>query len=659
MKKTELKKEIKPRVNKGTLILSVALIVILGFAVYGNSLNGKFLLDDEFFVWDNIYIKSWSNVLNLFIQDIGTGTAQEFGFYRPILRITYAADYSIWRLNVIGYHLTNTILHIFVALCIYWLIMTLYKDRLLSLLTAILFVVHPIQTEAVAYISGRADPLALLFMLLCLILYIKSRLYPLMILCYIFALLSRESSLILPVLILFYHYAFKKKLDIKKYLPILAITFIYILLRLTVLSHLLPGTASPVTLLERLPGFFVAITNYLRLLFLPFGLHMEYGVNLFSLFDPKAAIGAVILFSLLSYAFVKRRVNNLFFFSVFWFFITLLPSSNLYPINAYMAEHWLYAPSIGFFLVLAQRFSSMYRTKELKTFTVVLMVGLLTFYSYLTVRQNEYWWEPIAFYERTLRYEPKSSRTYNNLGLIYSNIGKKEEAITLYKKAIEINPNNVKAYSNLGVAYNAVGKNKEAIALYEKMIEIKLSRAYAYNNLGLVYISMGRKEEAMASLKKAIEINPSFQEGYNNLGNIYLGLSKNDEAIALYKKAIEINPNNVTAYNNLGKTFVAIGKLEEAMAAFKKAVEINPDDAETYNNLGKTYLAIGKIGGAIASYKRALKINPNNAMVHNNLAAAYYYNKQYDSAIKHYDIAIGLGYKVHPEFSESLKPHRK
>jgi len=569
----------------------------LGLLVYSSSLNGEFLWDDHLLVKDNIYIRSWTKLGKVFTEDIGAGAATRYNFYRPIQMTTYMMDYSIWGLNVVGYHLTNTLLHILVALSIYWLITLLYDNKLLSFLTTTLFVIHPIHTEAVAYISGRADSLAALFMLICLILYIKQHrlksigLYFLMLLSYILALLSKEYSLILPALLLLYCYSFEKRPRRHEVLSILGISFIYILVRTAALKILPSYTPYNTTLLQRMPGFFVAITDYLRLLILPSNLHVGYGEKVFNFGEPKAILGIVILFLLSFFVFRKRRSNKLVFFSTAWFFITLLPVSNLYPVNAYMAEHWLYLPSIGFFLILADKLCLIYRIKRFRIFTALFIISLLAYYSYLTIKQNGYWREPIAFCERTIKYIPNDRRIYDNLGNAYENIGRYEKAIASFNKALEINPNYAGTYYNLGNVYKALGKYDEAIALY----------------------------------KKALKLDSNFVYAYNNLGNVYTALGKYDEAITLYRKALQVNPNYTDAYYNLG-------------------------------NLSRT---VGNHKEAIALYKMAIEINPKFAIAHNDLAVAYYHEKQYELAIQHYDKAIEFGHKPDPEFLELLRPYRK
>ncbi|MGD9014983.1 MAG: tetratricopeptide repeat protein [Candidatus Omnitrophota bacterium] len=616
--------------NKRSLFVSAVLIIILGLAVYANSLNGKFVWDDDVLIRDNVYIKNWSHIHDIVTKDIGAGAGRQYNSYRPLQILTYAIDHSLWGLNVKGYHLTNILLHILAALSIYWLINLLYGDRLLSLLISVFFVIYPLHTEAIAYISGRADPLVLFLMLACFILYIKHSyskniiLYLLMLLSFTLALLSKENSLILPVLLLLYHHAFRKKLEVLSFLSIASIGLVYIVLRSTVLNFLLPNMSCPSALFERMPGFLVAIANYARLIFLPFNLHMEYGNKLFKWTDPRAILGMIILFSLLICAFRKRKTNQLVFFSISWMFITLMPQSNLLPINAYMAEHWLYLPSIGFFILLAKGLIYIYQTKRLRILAIVLIAGLCTFYSYLTIRQNVYWREPIVFYERTLKYAPDSPKIHNDLGNIYSTTDKKQKAIASYKKAIELNPAFTNAYYNLGFIYHTLSRKQEAIDLYNKTIAIDPNYAQAYYGLGYIYAADNKNKEAIAMYKKAIEIYPEYANAYNNLGLIYNTLNQKQEAIDLYQKAIKFNPGYAEAYNNLAAAYYDIGNPQEAIALLKRAIDNNPNYALLYHNLAKMYAITGNDDLAIRMYKQATAIDPDNSAIYERELAALY-----------------------------------
>ncbi|MDB4349746.1 tetratricopeptide repeat protein [Omnitrophica bacterium] len=627
-------------------LISVGLIVIIGLAVYGNSLRGEFLLDDIHLVKNNAYIKSPSNIPRIFTKYVGSG--MKYSFYRPLQIFTYLTDYSLYRLDVKGYHLSSTITHILVALCVFWLGYLLCNNWEASLLAGILFAVHPVHTEAVSYISGRADPLAALFMLLSFILYIKyfvSRtigLFIMMLLCYILALLSRENVLIFPALLLLYHYAFKRKLEVKAFLLVLAVTLLYILIRLTALRPLLAGISPETTLIQRIPGFFAATANYSGLLLLPLHLHMEHGNKVYPFIHPKTITGIVILCSILIYAFRKRNSDGLVFFCTLWFFLTLLPHANLFPINAYMAEHWLYLPSIGFFLILANVFGRFYQEKGSRAFALALAVCLVAFYSSSTIRHNNYWKGPAVFWGKTLKYAPKSPRVHNGLGNLYYHAGENEKAIASYKKAIEVDPEHVESYTNLGIIYNSTGKDEEAIALYKKAVELNPDHAQAYNSLGIAYRSIGKDEEAITSYNKAIEINPAYEEAYSNLGNAYYNIGEEGKAIEFSDKAIKINPDHAEVCNNLGALYYKMGKYNEAMALFKRAVKIDPSYAKAYTNIGNLYRDIGNDEGAAAIYAKTMEMDPGNAEAYNNLGAAYYRMGKTEEAIRLYEKAIGI-----------------
>ena len=487
--------------KKTVMLASVVLIIILGLAVYANSLNGKFIYDDGALIERNMVIKDLSVLPKVFTEDIGKPAGVKYAYYRPLQMVTYAIDYFIWKSNPFGYHLTSVLLHILVALCIYWLIYALFEDMAIAVLTAVFFVVHPIHTTVVSYISTRAESLCLLLLLTSFIFYIKSLktnsviAYIIMISSYFLALLSKENALILPALLLLYHYTFKEKLRAREFLSISGIAVVYILVRITVLKFLIIGLQPNGTLLQRIPGFFVALTTYLNLMFLPSGLHIEYGRDLFTFADLRTISGILISIVILVLAFKARKNGRLVFLGLSLFIITLLPVSNvLFPMNAYMSENWLYLPSIGLFLIWAGFLGRLYKKERLRVFALILTACSLVFYSYLTVRQNQTWGEPIPFYERTLKYAPHNSRIYNNLGVEYQHVGREEDGIAMFKKAIEHDPKHINAYNNLGVAYFDLGRREDAVAAFKKALEIDPNQANARRNLES--IEKGSKQAA-------------------------------------------------------------------------------------------------------------------------------------------------------------------
>lgn len=564
--------------EKKTTAAAAFLIALIGLAIYANSLTGQFIWDDNFLVRDNLYIRSCSNLAEIFTTGLGAGSGKDFQYYyRPLHIASYIADYSIWKLNVIGYHLTNILLHILVALCVYWFILLLYDDKRLSFLTSIFFLVHPIQVESVASISVRGDLLSALFILLSFIFYIKLlrtnkiSLYVLILLSYILALLSKENGLVLPALLLLYHYIFKKKINLRIFALILITAIAYILFRSAILK---PTSLWIVTIPERIPGFFVAITNYVRLLLFPFNLHAEYGKQLFNFINPRAIIGIAITLFLLAYSFRKRNGGAIIFFSICWFFITLLPVSNIYPIAFYMSEHYLYLPSMGFYLLLAYGISNLLNTKSFRIITTAFVVILVIFYSYLAIIQNNYWKNPLVFYKKTLKYTPDSPRINNNLGVIYNQMMAYDKAIIVLTKAVAGDPYYAEAYTNLGVSFSGLGRREDAIKAYET----------------------------------SIELDPAYREAYYNLGNLYYRAGDKIKAIDLYKKALGLDPNFTDAYFNLGVANNDIGRQEEAINSFIRVVEIDPEYAPAYRDLARIYFKTKQYDLAVKYYDKAREL---------------------------------------------------
>ncbi|MCK5305699.1 MAG: tetratricopeptide repeat protein [Candidatus Omnitrophica bacterium] len=530
------------------VLLSVVLIMLAGSFVYLDSLDGRFIWDDNHLVKNNTYIRDLSCLPNIFTESLAGGSGDLYLAYRPLQILTYMFDYSLWGLNHFGFHLTNILLHILTALAVYWFVTILFDDRLLSLITGLLFAVHPIHTEAVCYISGRADPLSALFILLSFIFYAKLEKKKnffseiLIFVFYILALLSRESSLILPLLIILYSYIFGRKINKRVLIVMLGTTAAYVFLRMTVLKFSVPlaSNYASTTLLQRVPGFFAALGSYVSLLFLPLNLHMEYGIKLFYPAQLQVILGFIIFLLLVVYAFSKRGSNKLISFALFWFLAALLPVSNFYPINSYMAEHWLYLPSVGFFLISGWILTRLYRKRRCGVLMAVVITGLLFFYGCLTVKQCDYWKDALTFYKRTLRCAPSSHRLYSTLGNEYSQRGRYKEAIASCKRAIELKPDYSFAYYNLGNAYNSLGRYEKAIVSFRKSIELNKTYVNSYNNLAIAYSLTGELKKAVAASKEAIKLKPDYALAHYNLALFYMRQGKSGLARQSADRLVEL-----------------------------------------------------------------------------------------------------------------------
>ena len=257
------------------IAVCLSLIALLGGAVYINSINGQFIWDDQHLIVNNPLIKSWSHLPGIFTGNI----TAEYPFYRPVLMLTLMFDYALFGLKVQGYHIVTIVTHILAAVTLFFFIKNYLADHVVACVCALLFVAHPIHTENVAYITGRAEPLILILLFSALIQYLKftdtnkTGAFILCLVCFIAALLIKENSVVLPGLIVLYHVVFRKKINPKILAPVIVIAAVYVYLRLFRFSGTLSDVSGAGTPAMRIPGFFVALANYARLMFLPVALH--------------------------------------------------------------------------------------------------------------------------------------------------------------------------------------------------------------------------------------------------------------------------------------------------------------------------------------------------------------------------------------------------
>ena len=533
---------------KLTTICSILFIIFITLFSYSASLNGKFIWDDNNLIRYNSDVKEFSRIPSVFKVSLAGNLGKIYKSYRPLQILSYMLDYRLWDFNAFGYHLTNCLLHIGVGLLIYWLTRIIFNDWILSFITASFYVVLPIHTEAIAYISGRADPLAAIFILFSLISFIKydkqpkAVLFLLTLLGYVLALLSRESAIILPLLIVLYCLFFSKLRRWKLFIGIALISVGYMILRLTVLRFSMPSKDFYVytTIFQRLPGAFIAIANYIKLLIIPLDLHMEYGEKLFSYLNPLFWLGLIMSILLLFYAWTHRMKNKIVSFSIVWFYICLLPNLNLYPINAYMAEHWLYLASIGFAIVVGYYLSYWWRKDAFRTIAFALTLLLIGGYAFLTFQQNEYWINTTFFCKRTLKYSPDNYKLYSLLANTYIRDKKYDDAIEACQKSIEIKPNFPYSYFNLGLVYMDLRVYDKAIEYFQISISKNPEFINAYNNIAVCYFEKGDIDSAIEVCKKITEMNPRYARAYYNLTMFYSIKGEKKEADKYERKLEEL-----------------------------------------------------------------------------------------------------------------------
>jgi len=639
-------------IRKSKIYIPVFLLLAaICFLAYFNSLANPFIWDDQALVVQNTLIRSPQNLPLSFTNDLYFGVNSGSNFYRPLQTISYIFDYHFWQLNPFGYHLTNIILQACVSFVVFLLVFKLLGNLAVGIAGAAMFASSPLHTEAVTYISGRAEMLMGFFVILALLFFIKSQekiirharlFYIFSVFSFFLALLSKEVAIVFPFIICGYVFYFlRDKLKEKYYLvkniiPFFVISIIYLTLRLSSFNFatLRAPALANVPWFVRLSVLPKVIFIYFKLLILPVQLHMNY-----EMLRPTSIVGILIaVFSLGVMLFACLRClkyqpnNRVASFMLFWSLVFFIPQSGIFPINAFVAEHFIYLSSISFFMLLAYLLHKALR-KKLFTLSTALSCA---FYILLTAGRNFEWKNPMVFYRNIIRYSPDSFQAHNNLGLEYDYLSRFDEAKLEYQKALAIKPDLIEGRSNLANLYFKLKLYNKAKAEYELLEQSPLGAkaGEVRNNLGNIYEVTGNLEGAIEKYNQALKLDRSLRFTHFNLARIYFTRGDFNSAAAQiseslgevadktgparekiivnFLKSVGYFDNAAEFYNNLGINFAKNNYWPAAVSAFNRALDLKPNFVDYYYNLALAYLDMGEKSQAKKALKQVLKINPNH-----------------------------------------------
>lgn len=572
-------------------IKAVLFIFAATFIIYSNSLGGEFLSDDNYFIVKNVAVRNLANIPSFFTNPAAVAfSALAEDVYRPVTAASYAVDYRLFLLNSFGYHLENVLFHAANAALVFLLLDLLVGDLFIAFFAGLFFACHPVQTEVVAWISGRASVLFLFFYLAAFVLFVRYRKdrragYLAASVClYAVSLFSKEMAVTLPAMLIVYdiHFGGKEPLrrKIAAYLPYVALTAAYIVVRGSVLSRMSQcgwwGGAPSVNALSAV----AVLPDYLKLLLYPADLCAFYMPRLArSIADPRFMTAcAIIVATAVSLPAIFRRSRRTSF-AVLWFFITILPVSNIVPLRALMAERFLYIPSIGFCLlaaVLIGRMSAM-RARPARAIAIVVAAALAVSYGVRTMYRNEDWKDSARLSLSIVKVEPLNSWGYTSLGTAYIGQERYRDAVKPLLKAMKISWDYSAPRVALGFCYLQLGEFENAVSVLTEALRFEPKNLEAIVSLGVSYAELKRFDRAVEELKKAITIDPTFVSAYLNLGTVYENAGEEDKAIAAYRE-IPLRTNSIqdigVSYIRLGDLYMRKGDTEAAIGYYRKAVDV-------------------------------------------------------------------------------------
>jgi len=582
------------------------LILLAGLLAYSNTFTVPFQFDDDVYVVNDPAIRDFRSFLHPgeitsgnTLSPTGMPVTLRFAFMTRILSyLSLAVNYHLHGLNVTGYHVVNLLIHIFNAWLVYFILRQTFRHctvrnresanevpGTMAFLGALLFLCHPIQTQAVTYITSRFVLLASFFSLLSLAAYIRFRLAETKAKRYLFmaasflslsaAMLTKEFTFTVPFMIAIYDFSFfpgTLRERLRALAPLaLTLPIIPVLVFIqqgsmgaldSTMRTITAADASQISRLDYLLTQFRVIALYLRLLVLPIGQNVDHDIPVQHSLVAPAVLGSLLLLLVLlmlaGYAYFRSARNGgapalrVFSFGIFWFFMAFSVESSIIPLGELCAEYRLYLPSVGMIMALTSlliaatdRFSL--NRKAFYAAAAVLVMLLCT----TTILRNRVWGSEITLWEDAARKSPGKVRPHQNLGLYYSMQGRLAEARNELQTAIRMDPRNYELHNNLGIVYKQQGDFAGAIREYLLALQLEPADPMAHYNIGNIYLAQGNLSEAIREYQACLKIAADYDEAHNNLGIAYERSGQFEAAIMEFKRAIGLNPQNANARNNL------------------------------------------------------------------------------------------------------------
>jgi protein O-mannosyl-transferase len=632
---------------------SAIIIFIVAFAVYANILHNQFTnWDDVALIVNNQQIRSldFENIKKIFDYS-------PRGTYQPVRVFSYAIDYHFWKLNPVGYHIHNMLLHALAAVILYLGLLQIIpmirgmeqaEDLIVqfsALLTALIFAVHPVNVEAVTWLSGRKYVLLSFFSFISLSLFAanfkKNKLNLWMITGAVFfavlAALSSPFGVALPFFFLACCFSWDKsnnpvKVMVRhknKWLPF-CVFFIPVFIQLwSVLVKGRFGSTASVSIFDN--HFYLLWTmlrvcfDYVRNIFFPFWLNIRYPDFVSTSFMEYKIITAMTAIAAIAVMIFRnfKKGDKKLFFCISWFVLFWLPASNIIPISTKMADRYIYIALPGLVLLVSLyifQFLEVVKKKGKLPGVIVSIIIVSVFACYFlpfTVIRNRVWKDSGTLWSASLKTYPDNAIAHNNLGvhLLYI-MDKPEEAEVHFREAIRLKPESTEPYENLFDAFLSQSKYIEAANCGKKLILMRSGDAEWYYKTGSAFAAAGKYDASLEYYDKAIELEPHYTDAFYNTGVSFSALGLVKQAEQNYKKTLEIDPNYLKALNNLGSLLIAQEKYDEAEILLGTALKSEKEDINTCFNLGIVYSFKKKSDLAVKYFLKVVNFNPDDAVAH-------------------------------------------
>ncbi len=568
----------------------IILIVLLGSIVFFNSLQGELHYDDYHVMNE---INTTINVNNL----------------RLVTWFTFYVNSLFGESSLVLNHIVNLIIHIIISICIYLIVVFAIekKESLVPLATSILFLVHPLTTEPVNYITARFTQMYTLFCFLTLlwyVLYTRTRRKIYAVIClisFIMGVFSKGVGIYYMMagisIYSIYYLNWKKIVFNNKYKWLIFTSMLFIIFFMLTNTGLVSRLNRPFIAEYFLMENKVFLFKYIQLLLIPIGQSVNHclePLHEFS-FDLTILASIIINLALIVYSIVIRKRNKIVSFSILWIYIMHFPYFLLASSNELVVEYRAYPMIFGYALLVSYLINRYLNKKALQN-AVILFIAVI--YTVLTISRNNTWRDEITLWTDTLKKYPENIAALNSRGIAYKDKGLYDKAIEDYNEAIKLKPRNSKSYINRGTAFAKTGIYDKAILDFKKAIEINPKSIIAKSNLERVYRIIKSDSNKTTNEEKTLKIPIERLISLIEKGALA-------DALAHCNRLIETNPNVSELYNKRGVICAMKANYEEAITSFTRSIELDPLNAEAYNNRSQAYKLTGKPGPAKRDKEKA------------------------------------------------------
>jgi len=621
--------------NAQTRTRLLGLVLVLSFALYANCLFNGFVYDDHSQIERNPLVHSFKYTGTLF----GTSLLAQQGkqavpnFYRPLTNFSFLLGYELFGLSPLGFHLGDILLHCVAVWLVFFVGRALFGSETLGLLSALIFALHPVHVEPVAWIDGVGDPLVTVFLLLSFWFFLQlgkqgiprpGVAYVGLLGTFALAMFTKETAMVFPVLVTIFEHFYRddrrqtgpsKKLF--RYGPVWIVFFAYLAVRIVSVGRLVPARLhTDITPVEGFLTAFALIGQYARKIAWPTPLILFYPFQKStSLSDPQVLIGLGVCGGLIAlFLFLWKRAP-LQSFALLWMCLGVAPTLNSRWMTASVfAERYLYLSSVGFswlsggaLLWMWQKSERHPRAIRWGMVSACALLGALA--ARATFLRTFDWRNDRSLIVSTLAVLPDSPHMHVEYGRFKWAEGDHAEADHEWHLALRYKPDSVEAMAYLGFAKLEERRYTEAIPYLQKAIELKPRFATPHVYLAEIYAAQGDPHAAEAEFLRALEIHPTNTEALNALGQFYLDQGRLDEAAQQFRASVEIYPE-LSTWSALGRIYNSLGVSDKAEEAWRQVLELDRFSPEAHRSLGQIYLSRQQWKAAEGEFQACLLLDP-------------------------------------------------